>query len=71
MSVRLMIACSCLLLACSASTSAQQVDRKAKVENDRTRFQDSTTWVYNDLAEATAAARRLNRPLLCVLRCVP
>jgi hypothetical protein len=48
-----------------------QVDRKAKVEKDLTRFRESTTWVYNDLTQATTAAKAANKPLLVVLRCIP
>jgi serine protease Do len=57
--------CSCLV----ASASAQ--DRKTKVLNDRDTFAKNDVWLYNDLDEGFAEAKRSKKPLLVVLRCVP
>src|SRR4051812_46678127 len=58
-----------LSLCLVASASAQ--DRKTKVLNDRDTFAKNDVWLYNDLDEGFAEAKRSKKPLLVVLRCVP
>lgn len=48
-----------------------QDERSNRLERDREAFQDSDKWYYNDLERGFAEARRGNKPLLVVLRCVP
>ena len=59
-----------LLVACGSSLVSAQ-DRNTKVRNDRTRFAESTDWVYNDLSQGMNAAAAAKKPLLIVLRCIP
>src|SRR5688500_14896400 len=51
------------------SVAAQ--DRKTKVLNDRDMFAKNEVWLYDDLDEGFAEAKKSKRPLLVVLRCVP
>lgn len=46
-------------------------DRNTKVLNDRDRIENSGFWIYNDLDRGIAEARKTNKPLLVVFRCVP
>jgi serine protease Do len=46
-------------------------DRDTKVRNDRTTFQGSKEWVYNDLAQGLRVAKSSGKPLLVVFRCIP
>lgn len=59
------------LLSASATCLGQTPDRNTKVRNDREAFKDSQRWVYNDLAQGIAEARKTGKPLLVVLRCIP
>ena len=58
-------------LLCVVATPLFAQDRAAKVRNDRDRFAASEQWIYNDLEKGEATARKLNKPLLVVLRCIP
>lgn len=63
-----------ILLAGSVVLAPHQVaaqDRDTKVRNDRANFAETDTWTYNDFETAKAEARRDNKPLLVVLRCIP
>lgn len=53
----------------AAPLSAQ--DRDTKVRNDRRAFQASKDWVYNDLEEGIKLARKTDKPMLVVFRCIP
>jgi hypothetical protein len=59
-----------MILLSLASLSAGQ-DRKTKVLNDRDTFANNEVWIYNDLDEAFAEAKKSTKPLLVVFRCVP
>lgn len=59
----------CVVL--SLLSSAHGQDRKTKVLNDRDTFAKNEVWIYDDLDEAFAEAKKSKKPLLVVLRCVP
>ena len=42
--------------------------RDQMVREDRKTFQQDSTWIYNDLPTALAAARKSQKPLLIVFR---
>lgn len=46
-------------------------DRDTKVRNDRAAVRATGLWVYNDLSQGIALARKTGRPLLVIFRCVP
>lgn len=50
---------------------ALAVDREAKVRDDRRLLEKNDHWVYNDLPKAFAEAKRTDKPLLVVFRCIP
>jgi serine protease Do len=58
-----------LLLLGSNRSEAQDYD--VQLQNDRTAFRHSATWIYDNLAEGTRVARESHKPLLVVFRCVP
>lgn len=58
-----------LVLVLSSPLHAQ--DRDTKVRNDRQAFEASRDWIYNNLDEGVQAARKSNKPLLVVFRCIP
>lgn len=55
---------SCLL-------TAWAQDRDTKVRNDKKLLEASEHWIYNDLSRGFREARRRNKPLLVVVRCIP
>jgi serine protease Do len=57
------------LLLATAATIAQ--DRNEKVRSDREAFRDSTAWIYNNLDQGIAEAKKTGKPLLVVFRCIP
>ena len=63
---------SCLLLtlamALATSSSKAQDKRDAMVTNDRSAMQDSKLWIYNDIKDGFALARKTGKPLLVVFR---
>src|SRR5262249_11070936 len=61
--------CLALLLPSFPSASAQ--DRETKVRGDREAFKSDDVWIYNDLDAAFAEAKKSNRPLMVVFRCIP
>ena len=46
-------------------------NRDTKVRNDRTDVLGGGKWIYNDLGKGFAEAKKIGKPLLVVLRCVP
>jgi len=46
-------------------------DRDTLIRRDSATFQDSESWLYNDLEKAFTAAREAERPLMVVVRCIP
>ena len=57
-----------LFLLLSAPAFAQKKDRNTQVREDRQTFADDDYWVYNDLDEGIARAKKTDRPLLIVFR---
>lgn len=53
------------------SAALAQQDRNTRVLNDRDRIERSGFWIYNDLNRGIAEAKKANKPLLVVFRCVP
>ena len=67
------LSCVCLALV-AAAISAQSLfaqTRDEKVRTDRASVLDGGYWVYNDLAKGQELARRHDKPLMVVLRCIP
>jgi hypothetical protein len=58
-----------LLVAFVKPAGAQ--DRATKVRDDREQLKASEVWIYNDLAEGFAEAKRTGKPLFVALRCIP
>ncbi len=57
----------CALL--TTPVAAQRhADRGAKILEDRSAMQDSSLWIYNDLDEGFARARKAKKPLLVAFR---
>jgi len=46
-------------------------ERDLKVLNDRDTVLSLGYWIYNDLPQGFAEAKRTGKPLLVVLRCIP
>ena len=45
--------------------------REEKVRADKSKFETSTDWIYNDVEQGFAEAKRTGKPLLVTLRCIP
>src|SRR4051812_33813523 len=54
-----------------APTQLQAQDRDTKVRNDRTTFEASRDWIYNDLEEGLRVAGASGKPLFVAFRCIP
>ncbi len=54
-----------------AGVLAAQNPREVKVKKDREAFANDEHWIYNDLARAMEEARKENKPLMVVFRCIP
>ncbi|WP_298867337.1 Trx7/PDZ domain-containing (seleno)protein [uncultured Gimesia sp.] len=59
------------VLILTTTSFSQAQTREEKVKRDRERVQSSGYWIYNDLAQGFAQAKKTNKPLLVVLRCIP
>ena len=57
----------CLLVA--GSLAAQT--REQKVRGDKAKVEAAGFWIYNDLAQGFAEAKKSGKPLLVVMRCIP
>ncbi len=66
---------SSIALAFSAATAAQSAQKKLTrdqmVHKDKADLQKTDDWIYNDLEQARAEARRTGKPLMVVFRCIP
>jgi hypothetical protein len=51
--------------------AAFSADRNQQVHDDKKALQSSDLWIYNDMDRAFEEARRQNKPLLIVYRCIP
>ena len=56
----------CFLLMASPTRAAES--RDAKVRQDRQDVQATELWIYNDLAQGFAQAKKTGKPLLVVFR---
>lgn len=45
--------------------------REEKVIADRKKFEADAQWIYNDLPRGIAEAKKLGKPMLVVMRCIP
>src|SRR4051812_19233510 len=54
-----------------ASIADTVKDREAAVRGDRATMEKDARWIYNDWERGFELAKKLNKPLLVVLRCVP
>ncbi|MDP1560895.1 MAG: Trx7/PDZ domain-containing (seleno)protein [Pirellulaceae bacterium] len=45
--------------------------REEKVRADKGKFETSTDWIYNNVDQGFAEAKRTGKPLLVTLRCIP
>jgi len=59
-----------LLFACALAAAAPN-ERETKVRQDKERMDADDFWIYNDLEKGMLAARRDNKPMLVVFRCIP
>ena len=68
-----MPACRCLLFAALAllALPALAQDRDTKVRNDKKRFAEDESWIYNDLDKGIETAKKERKPLLVIFRCIP
>ena len=72
MQIRLSIVTLSMLLSVASGWAAGTVkDREGAVRGDRKSLLGNSRWIYNDLDQGFAEARRTGRPLMVVLRCVP
>ena len=68
--LRLVLPLAAALLA-AASFAETVKDREGAVRSDRAAMEKDARWIYNDFQRGFAEARRTEKPLLVVLRCVP
>lgn len=59
-----------LMLAVACPAVAQN-PREKKVRDDKTKVEGEGFWIYNDMPKAFAEARKENKPIVVVLRCLP
>ncbi|MCH9655426.1 MAG: PDZ domain-containing protein [Planctomycetes bacterium] len=59
------------LLIFSTTSIGNAQTREEKVKRDRERVQSSGYWIYNNLQQGFAQAKKTKKPLLVVLRCIP
>jgi len=60
-----------LLALCSVAFGETVKDREGAVRADKTTMKDDARWIYNDIERGFSEAKKSNKPLLVVLRCVP
>ena len=61
---------SLAFILCTAALLTAQT-REQKVRGDKTKYEASGFWIYNDLAKGFAEAKATGKPLLVTLRCLP
>ncbi|MCZ6787074.1 MAG: hypothetical protein O7E54_07900 [Planctomycetota bacterium] len=54
-----------------AAAVALANEREEKVRKDKSDFRGRKGWIYNDLPNARAAAKKSGKPLFVVIRCIP
>jgi serine protease Do len=66
---------SSIALSLGAATAVQsaqsKLTRDQMVHKDKSDVQRIDEWIYNDLEQARAEARRTGKPLMVVFRCIP
>ena len=55
----------------TSTLAAPPKDRKTAVLDDRKEVSADARWVYTDFGKGAADAKKDNRPMLVVFRCVP
>lgn len=60
-----------VVLLAMASGPASAQDRDTLVRQDRDRYGQGGPWIYDDLDQGLALAKREGKPLLVVFRCIP
>ena len=60
-----------LLTGIAAANSVFAQTREEQVRGDREKVEADGFWIYNDLPAAFAQAKRENKPIIVVLRCIP
>lgn len=69
---RLLLTFTLILVTAATSVAAQEKKtRDQKVREDREKVTSEGFWIYNDLPRAFEVAKKNDKPLLVVLRCIP
>lgn len=63
--------CLAALLSLAAISQLSAQDRDTKVRNDKKRFAEDESWIYNDLTTGIETAKKERKPLLVIFRCIP
>ncbi len=67
---RLLLTGLLLLTVSMAHAQDRKARQKARLQTDRD-VSGAENWVYNDLEKAVAQARKDDRPILVLFRCIP
>lgn len=67
---RLLLTGLLLLTVSMAHAQDRKARQKARLQTDRD-VSGAENWVYNDLDKAVAQARKDDRPILVLFRCIP
>ncbi len=67
---RLLLTGLLLLTVSMAHAQDRQARQKARLQTDRD-VSGAENWVYNDLEKAVAQARKDDKPILVLFRCIP
>ena len=62
---------TCIAWLLGAQTSQAAENRDEKVRNDKSKVESTGLWIYNNLDQAIAEAKRDGKPLLVTFRCIP
>jgi len=71
MSIRFLPLSLILALITPAALAETVKDRPAAVRDDKAAMEKNARWLYNDIDQGFAEAKKSGKPLLVVLRCVP
>ncbi len=67
---RLLVTGLLLLTVSMVHAQDRKARQKARLQTDR-EVSGAENWVYNDLEKAVAQARKDDRPILVLFRCIP
>lgn len=67
---RLLLTGLLLLTVSMAHAQDRKARQKARLQTDR-EVSGAENWVYNDLEKAVAQARKDDKPILVLFRCIP